>query len=246
MNHFFVTPIQISENKITITGNDFRHIKQVLRMNIGDEATFSDGINQVEYHGIITGFDDETAYFDIIYIQELNNELPAQVYLFQSLPKADKMELIIQKAVELGIHEIIPINTTRSIVRLNDKKAQTKIKRWQAISEAAAKQCKRGTIPLINNLMDFGQALKTASGMDLKIIPYEMADNIEDTKKIISAIKPGQTIAIFIGAEGGFAKEEIDLATKSGITPITMGKRILRTETAALVILSWIMYHLEI
>jgi len=245
VNHFFITPGQINKNEITVTGNDFRHIKNVLRMKIGEEAAFSDGVDAVEYRGIITDFGDDTVCFELIYTQEINHELPAKVYLFQSLPKADKMELIIQKAVELGVYKIIPVAAARSIVRLDEKKALAKVKRWQGISEAAAKQCKRGIIPIVCEVMSFNQAINFAAAMDVKIIPYEMADDIGNTKNIIGSLKPGQTVAIFIGPEGGFSSQEIDLAIKTGISPITMGKRILRTETAALVILSWIMYQLE-
>jgi len=245
MNHFFITPDQINENKLIITGSDIRHIKTVLRMKVGDEASFSDGISPSLYRGIMTEVNDEGISFDIIYIQDTNHELPSQVYLLQGLPKADKMESIIQKAVELGIYEIIPVKTARSIVRLDEKKAQTKLKRWQNISEAAAKQSKRQTIPIVHNIMNFDEAVRFISQMDIKIIPYELADDFEKTKKAIERIEPGQTIAILIGPEGGFTSQEINFAIEAGINPVTMGKRILRTETAAFVILSWIMYHLE-
>ena len=245
MNHFFITPNQIKDKKIAITGSDVRHIKNVLRMKAGEEASFSDGVNPFTHHAVLAEISDEIIYFDLIYTQEANQELSARIYLFQSLPKADKMELVIQKAVELGVHEIIPVATARSIVKLDAKKAQAKRQRWQSISEAAAKQCHRQSIPLINGIMNFTDALKWAEKMELRMIPYEMADNMEKTKKSIQSIKSGQTVAIFIGPEGGFSADEIKLAIKAGITPITMGRRILRTETAAFVILSWIMYQLE-
>ncbi|MCL2051980.1 MAG: 16S rRNA (uracil(1498)-N(3))-methyltransferase [Lachnospiraceae bacterium] len=246
MHHFFIKPEQIYNNEIIITGNDFRHIKNVLRMKIGEEATLSDGENPLLYHGIIADLNNENVRFDLLYHEEINHELKARVYLFQSLPKASKMELIIQKAVELGVHEIIPTATDRSIVRLDEKKALAKVKRWQSISEAAAKQNKRGIVPIVREVMDFSQAISSLDMMEIKIIAYEMANDIEKTKSIIAGIKPGQNVAIFIGPEGGFSSHEIELATKAGITPVTMGKRILRTETAVFVILSWIMYHLEI
>ena len=245
MNHFFITSGQINNNLITVTGSDVRHINNVLRMKTGDEATFSDGVNPVTYHGILTEINNESVCFELIYAQETNHELPVKVYLFQSLPKSDKMELIIQKAVELGIHEIIPISTSRSVVRLDDKKALAKVKRWQTVSEAAAKQCKRDLIPNIHDVMTFARAITYASDMDIKIIPYEMAEDFTKTRRIIENINPGQSIAVFIGPEGGFSRAEIETAGKAGFSPITIGKRILRTETAALVILSWIMYLFE-
>ncbi|MCL2253769.1 MAG: 16S rRNA (uracil(1498)-N(3))-methyltransferase [Lachnospiraceae bacterium] len=245
MHHFFINSDQINEKKITVLGNDVRHIKSVLRMKVSDEISFSDGEKPVEYHGIITEITDRHIICDLIYIQKSNHELPARVYLFQALPKADKMELIIQKAVELGIYEIIPIFSDRSVIRLDEKKAQAKIKRWQGISEASAKQCKRQVIPRISDIMSFKEAVKYAADKDIKIIPYEMAEDMNKTKTIFSNLKTAQSVAVFIGSEGGFTNQEIELAKTAGISPITMGKRILRTETAGFVILSWIMYQLE-
>jgi 16S rRNA (uracil1498-N3)-methyltransferase len=244
MNRFFFTP-EINENEIIITGNDVHHIKKVLRLKVGAEISLCDKEKAVEYYGVITDIGEDSIRCELRYVQETEQELPAKVYLFQALPKADKMELVIQKAVELGIHEIIPVAAARSVVRLDEKKAAAKIKRWQGISEAAAKQSKRGIIPAIREVMSFAEAIKVAADMDLSIIPYEMAEDINNTRNVITSIKHGQTVAIFIGPEGGFAPEEIALAKEAGVQPITMGKRILRTETAALVILSWIMYHLE-
>ena len=172
-------------------------------------------------------------------------ELPSKVYLFQGLPKADKMELIIQKAVELGVYEVIPVATKRAVVKLDEKKAKSKIARWQGISEAAAKQSKRRVIPEIKEVMTFKQAVAYAESMDVKLIPYELAEGMQTTKEIIDGLVPGQSVAIFIGPEGGFDEAEIETAMESGIKPITLGKRILRTETAGFTILSWIMYRLE-
>lgn len=172
-------------------------------------------------------------------------ELPSKVFLFQGLPKGDKMELIIQKAVELGVYEVIPVAAKRAVVKLDEKKAKGKILRWQGIAEAAAKQSRRRIIPEVQKVMTMKEAIAYASGMDIRIIPYEMAEGMEKTKGIIASLKPGQTIAVFIGPEGGFEESEIEEAKAAGIYPITMGRRILRTETAALAILAWIMYQLE-
>ena len=173
-------------------------------------------------------------------------ELPAKIYLFQGLPKADKLELIIQKAVELGVYQVIPVETKRSIVKLDDKKAKTKTARWQQISEAAAKQSKRGIIPEVKEPVPFAKALQMAETMDVKLIPYELAEGMEKTRTLIESVKPGQSIAIFIGPEGGFDESEIAAAMEKGIEPITLGRRILRTETAPLAILSWLGYFLEV
>lgn len=155
------------------------------------------------------------------------------------------MELIIQKAVELGVYRVIPVATKRCVVKLDDKKAKSKIARWQTIAEAAAKQSKRGIIPQVTDVMSFRDALALASSMDVKMIPYEHAEGMDKTKAIMESLKPGQEIAVFIGPEGGFEEEEIQKALELGIEPVTLGKRILRTETAGFTVLSWIMYHLE-
>lgn len=155
------------------------------------------------------------------------------------------MELIIQKAVELGVYEVIPVAAKRCVVKLDDKKAKSKIARWQGIAEAAAKQSKRGIIPKVADVMTFGEAVQFAAGMDVKLIPYELAEGMDKTKEIIGNLQAGQSIAIFIGPEGGFETTEVEKALSLGIEPITLGKRILRTETAGFTVLSWIMYQLE-
>lgn len=172
-------------------------------------------------------------------------ELPSKIYLFQGIPKADKMELIIQKAVELGVYEIIPVAMRRSVVKLDEKKAKSKLLRWQSISEAAAKQSKRKVIPNVKAVMTFKEAAAYAKQMDVKLLPYELAEGMHHTKELIGGLVPGQSVAVFIGPEGGFDEEEIKTASESGLQPITMGKRILRTETAGFTILAWLMYHLE-
>ena len=155
------------------------------------------------------------------------------------------MELIVQKAVELGACEIVPMATRRAVVKLEGKKEEAKRKRWQTIAESAAKQAKRMIIPRVSPVMNFSQAAEYAASMDVRLIPYEMAENMAATRKILSSVKPGQSVGIFIGPEGGFEKEEIELALAKGIVPITLGKRILRTETAGFTLLSVLMYLLE-
>lgn len=245
MYQFFVKPEQICGNEICITGNDVNHIKNVLRMKIGEEIAVSNGMDNKEYRCEIAEIGEEEVRCQLRFIKEDGLELPSKIYLFQGLPKADKMELIIQKAVELGVYEVIPVATKRAVVKLDEKKAKSKIARWQGISEAAAKQSKRRVIPEIKEVMTFKQAVAYAADMDIKLIPYELADGMQTTKEIVDSIMPGQSVAIFIGPEGGFEEAEIEAATESGIKPITLGKRILRTETAGFTILSWLMYRLE-
>jgi len=247
MYQFFVEPSQIQQNKVIITGTDVNHIKNVLRMKVGEEIAVSNGIDQKEYRCAIMSFEEDAVWCELRFVKEDGLELPAKIYLFQGLPKADKMELIIQKAVELGAHEIIPVACKRCVVKLDDKKQKSKIQRWQGISEAAAKQSKRRVIPQIHDVMSFSQAVEYAKDMDLKLIPYEMqaSEAMAETKKLIESAKPGQNIAVFIGPEGGFDEAEVSKALDAGIVPITLGKRILRTETAGFTTIAWLMYHLE-
>lgn len=245
MYQFFVEPSQIQGNRIVILGKDVNHIKNVLRMRPGEEIAVSNGTDGKEYRcGIEEIFEDEVVC-SLRFIKEDALELPSKVYLFQGLPKADKMELIIQKAVELGVYQVIPVSAKRAVVKLDEKKAKSKIERWQGIAEAAAKQSKRGIIPQIGPLMTMKQAIEFSKCAKVRVIPYELAEGMSKTKEIIESLQPGEDVAIFIGPEGGFEEDEIKLASESGIEPITLGKRILRTETAGMTVLSWIMYHLE-
>ena len=245
MYHFFVEPSQIQGNKIIITGKDVNHIKNVLRMKPGEEIAVSNGLDGKEYHCGIAEWYEDRIVCDLFFVKEEGVELASKIYLFQGLPKADKMELIIQKAVELGVYEIITVASKRAVVKLDAKKAESKLIRWQAIAEAAAKQSKRGIIPKIKEVMSFQEAVAYSSCAQVKIIPYELAQGMERTKEIISGIRPGEPVAVFIGPEGGFAEEEIEMAMQAGIEPVTLGRRILRTETAGMAVLSVIMYHLE-
>ncbi|MBR4731510.1 MAG: 16S rRNA (uracil(1498)-N(3))-methyltransferase [Lachnospiraceae bacterium] len=266
MYQFFVDQAQIDAlNKtVTITGADVNHIKNVLRMKSGEELAVSNGQDGKEYRCAIRAFHEKgehaeacgigiaggvwqeaTVECELRFIKEDGVELPSKIYLFQGLPKADKLELIIQKSVELGVYQVIPVETKRSVVKLDEKKAKAKTARWQQISEAAAKQSKRGIIPEVKEPVSFKKALELAKEMDVKLIPYELAEGMEKTRQLIESIKPGQSIAIFIGPEGGFDEAEIQAAQEAGIEPITLGRRILRTETAPLAILAWLGYQLE-
>lgn len=245
MYQFFVEPSQIQDKKIIITGSDVNHMKNVLRMKVGEEIAVRNGVDGKEYRCGIEAFAQDQVICSLRFVKEEGVELPSKIYLFQGIPKADKMELIVQKAVELGVYEVIPVAVKRCVVRLDEKKARAKVNRWQGIAEAAAKQSKRGVVPAVKNPMTMKEAAAYARGMDVKMIPYELAEDIAHTKKMIEAIRPGESVAVFIGPEGGFEESEISEALAAGIDPVTLGKRILRTETAGLVVLSWLMYHFE-
>ena len=244
MHHFFVTPEQVKENHIYIEGSDVNHVKNVLRMKLGEELEICDGNNK-KY---LCEIEEMTSDYVCALIKEemsSDTELPSRLYLFQGLPKSDKMELIIQKAVELGTYEIIPVATKRAVVKLDDKKASKKVERWNSIAEGGAKQSGRSFIPEVTAVMSFKEALAYAGKLDVVLIPYELAEGMAETKQIISAIEPGQSVGIFIGPEGGFEISEVESAMAAGAKAITLGKRILRTETAGLTTLSILMYHLE-
>ena len=245
MYQFFVEPEQIQGNTVTILGNDVNHIRNVLRMQPGEEISVSNGLDGKEYRCSITRMDDENVICSLMFIKEDGIELPARVTLFQCLPKGDKMELIIQKAVELGVYQIVPVASKRCVVKLEEKKAAAKVRRWQGIAEAAAKQSKRRIIPEVASVMTFRESLVYAASMDVKLLPYELAEGMEKTKGIIGSLKEGQRIAVFIGPEGGFDEDEAAEALKAGFASITLGRRILRTETAGLTVMGWIMYQLE-
>lgn len=246
MYHFFVSKNNIVDHTIFIEGTDYNHIKNVLRMREGDEISVGTGEDENEYRCMIEKFEDDRVICKLLFVKEANVELPAKVILYQCLPKADKMEMIIQKCVELGVSEIIPVASKRCVVKLDDKKASSKIARWQSIAEAAGKQSKRAIVPFIGQVTKFSDALKDAERADVKIIPYELCEGMEDTKEVFKNIKSGQTIAVFIGPEGGFDEGEVDEAIQSGITPISLGKRILRTETAGLAVMAWLSFVLEV
>ncbi len=246
MYQFFVDASQIQDRRIVITGGDVNHIKNVLRLKPGEEIAVKNGIDNKEYRCGIEAFTPDSVICSLRFVREEGVELPSKIYLFQGIPKADKMELIIQKAVELGVFEVIPVTAARCVVKLDSKKVGTKVNRWQGIAEAAAKQCRRGRIPVIREPMSMKEAAAYAQEMDVRMIPYELADNqLAHTKKIIESVHPGESVAVFIGPEGGFEEREVQEALAAGIEPVTLGKRILRTETAGLVVLSWLMYHLE-
>lgn len=245
MYQFFVEPGQIQGREILIQGSDVNHIKNVLRMRVGEELSVSNGVDGREYRCHIAEFAEDVIRCELRFIKEEGTELPSRIYLLQGLPKADKMELIIQKAVELGVYQIVPVATRRTVVKLDAKKATSKVTRWQAIAEAAAKQSRRGIIPQVQQVMDWKQALDYVKELPVRLIPYELAEDMGRTRDILERLEPGQDIAVFIGPEGGFEAEEIAGAMEAGVIPITLGKRILRTETAGMTVLSWLMYYLE-
>ncbi len=247
MYQFFVESDQINLNdkRVIIRGTDVNHIRNVLRMKAGEELQVSNGQDGKEYHCGILSLEEDKIVCELWFVKEDNVELPVRVYLFQGIPKGDKMELIVQKAVELGVYRIIPVETKRCVVKLDRGKAESKVRRWQGIAEAAAKQSRRGIIPEILPVMSFRDALDMAVDMDVRLIPYELAEDMEKTRRMIGGIKKGQDVAVFIGPEGGFEDREVEMAAEKGIQAVTLGRRILRTETAGMTVIAWIGYVTE-
>ena len=267
MYRFFVKPENICGNDIYIEGQDFNHIKNALRMKIGEEVSVFEDLSEAssgegvkdpagssdvteigrEYRCEVAAFEDDRVHLKLRFIKEESVELANKIYLFQGLPKSDKLELIIQKAVELGVYEVIPVRMKRCVVKYDTKKEAAKIERYNAIAKAAAKQSRRGVIPCVKNVMNFTEAVEYCKDMDVRLLPYELADMnaMDKTRELLGSIKEGQSVAVFIGPEGGFDGSEYETALEGGFMPITLGHRILRTETAGMTVLSWLTYLLE-
>lgn len=242
MPRFFVEQSNIYSNIINITGEDVNHIKKVLRLKCGDYITLCDG-NGNDYLVEIEKFEAECVRTGIIRSEKSTTEPPIEVTLFQGLPKSDKMDFIIQKGVELGVGRIVPVITGRTVVRIENRQdAEKKSARWQRISLEAAKQCNRGVVPKVEIPQEYEKALTAAQSADLSVILYE-----KETKQgLRECIKKNdiKKISVIIGPEGGFMEDEIERAGFYGIKPVTLGPRILRTETAGIAVLSILMYEL--
>lgn len=243
MYNFFVESETKKDGRYFISGSDFNHIKNVLRMNVGDTLLVScDNSSDLCK---ITDIESNTVIVEIVEKNYKNTNLPIEIHLFQGLPKSDKLELIIQKSVELGVASVTPVSMKRSIVKIDDKKTKTKNQRWQAIAEAAAKQSKRNSVPKVCDILSYREMLKTAENLDLLLVPYECADGMNATKQALKEIKSGMSVGIIIGPEGGFDQKEIEAAIQSGGKIISLGSRILRTETAAITAIAMCMLYSE-
>ena len=243
MYQFFVEDEQVQQDRICIVGGDVNHIGHVLRMKTGEKIRISDQSGR-SYFCRILEITEEEVWAQIEDTDEMGTEFSHKVYLFQGLPKSDKMELIIQKTVELGVYTVIPVAMKNCVVKLDDKKAKSKVTRWQAIAESAAKQSKRSLIPEVKMPMSYKEAVAYAKKLDVKLVPYENEHGMAGTKAAMEQIKKGESIAVFIGPEGGFAPEEIEMV-RDEMQLISLGRRILRTETAGIVALAILGYQLE-
>lgn len=243
MHQFFIESEQVGKEYVTIVGSDVNHIRNVLRMKPGEKIRVSTTQGQ-DYFCRIAEVGADFVQADILEEEAPNTELPSKIYLFQAIPKGDRMETVIEKAVELGVYEIIPVDMKFCVVKLDEKKAANKIRRWQAIAESAAKQSKRSLIPQIHPVMRYKDAIAYAAECDVNLVPYENERGMTATKEALDQLQPGQSVSIMIGPEGGFAPEEID-AVREQMQVISLGKRILRTDTAAITTMSIVMTALE-
>lgn len=247
MLHLFADPSDVQDELLTITGPEVNHIRNVMRLKPGEEISVSIGGDGKEYRYGIESYTEDSVLCRLRFVKDKEVELPVKVLLFQGLPKADKMDLIVQKAVELGAAEIIPVSMERCVVKLDAGKAAKKTARWQTIAESAASQSRRSIIPRVLALMSMREAVEYAKAQtEVRVIPYELQEDDGSVKQYLESLKEGQSVSIFIGPEGGFTPAEVELAKEAGIRPISLGRRILRTETAGLAILSWLIYILEI
>ena len=242
MYNFFVNETEKQDNSFIITESDFNHISNVLRMKTGDEILVS--CNGQASLCKIEIFSDYVKA-EVIEENYHNTNLPIKIHLFQGLPKSDKMELIIQKAVELGVEEITPVEMNRCVVKVEEKKKKSKQERWQLIAESAAKQSKRNLVPTVNIPISFANVIKAAEDFDLFLVPYENEDGMKATADCLSKIRSGMKIGVLIGPEGGFDDKEIERCRQEGFRSISLGKRILRTETAAITSTAMLMLYSE-
>ena len=243
MIHIFTD--NITDNHVRIEGEALNHLRNVLRVEKGDDILVSDGSGH-DYTACISTIGADFIEADIIGTQT-PRELPVDITLYQALPKGDKLELIIQKSVELGVARIVPIATSRCVVKLDDKTARKKTERWQKIAQSASEQSQRGRIPEVSLPMTWKEALKDAANHRRNVIPYELENENVALRQLLEDARTGQidSLGIFIGPEGGFTEDEIASATAAGIIPITLGRRILRTETAGMALIAAVMLEIE-
>ncbi len=242
MQQVFVEDTQVGKEYVTITGDDAHHLIRVVRLAVGEKIRVSTAGGK-NYLCQVAEIGDDFLQADIV-SDLISTELPARVLLFQALPKGDRMETVIEKTVELGVSEIIPVSMQFCVVKLTREKAESKVRRWQSIAENAARQSKRSVLPTVREVCDFETALDSFLQCDLALFPYENERGMEATQDAFAAIRPGQTIGIMIGPEGGFSLEEVE-AVENKARCLSLGKRILPTDTAAITALSLVMLSLE-
>ena len=242
MQQIFINQSVKEQEIFTVAGDDARHLSQVLRMRAGETLRVSTQAGD-NYLCEIVALNKTEVTLRVLE-KMASTELEKRIYLFQAIPKGDRMETVIEKAVELGVYEIIPVEMKYCVVKLDDKKKASRLKRYQSIAEAAAKQSKRSSIPQIHDFMTYAEAVAYARQCDACIVPYECAEGMEATKRVLTKMADASSISIMIGPEGGFADEEIE-AVREDMDVISLGSRILRTDTAAITTMAMVMLAVE-
>ncbi len=242
MPRFFIGPENAPcGDKITVTGEDARHISLSLRARVGEEYVLCDE-NGTEYLSKIDKMDSNSVYFTVLEKKQSLSEPSVKVFLYQALVKGDKFDEIVQKAVELGVSGIIPVISSRCVSKPDGKTLEKKVERWRKIAKAAAMQCERAAVPTVENALTYKEALEKIKDCGCGFVCYETGPRVP-LKEIFDAKKGAKTYGFFIGPEGGLSEGEAALARESGIPLASLGSRILRTETAPVCVLSAIMFY---
>jgi len=240
----FVGFDKIENNTALIEGSDVNYLKNVLRLKVGDEISIMDSKSK-EYSAKITSIDKDAIRVDLIAEKHPKSESKVKLTVAQGMPKNPKMDFVVQKATELGVLRIIPMKTERSIVKIEGEKEDTKVNRWQKIAKEAAEQSGRLIIPFVEQVRDLKEVIRLYNDFDKCIILWEM-EKENTIKKFLQENKGIKSLLVLIGPEGGFSHDEAELAKSQGFIPVTIGSRILRTETASIAVLSMIDYELEL
>lgn len=242
MHRFYVHDENIGKDTLVITGKDVNHISKVLRLKSADKIVVCNS-NNIEYQCEILKLDKEEVLCKIISSNVSSAEPQIKIILFQGMPKAQKMDLIVQKCVEIGVCSIQPVMTERTVIKINGRDIHSKISRWNKIAYEASKQSGRGIIPEVFEPVDFKKAVEISKGSDLTIIPYEN-EKSHGIKGVLTENRTVKSVGIFIGPEGGFSESEIGYASENDIVPVTLGPRILRTETAGFISAAFVLYDI--
>ncbi|MBN6186206.1 16S rRNA (uracil(1498)-N(3))-methyltransferase [Aneurinibacillus sp. BA2021] len=243
MQRYFVDPSQMDERFVTITGDDVNHIARVMRSRPGDEVICCNGLGR-DVRGAIAAIEADHVRVRIVAEDLMNRELPVQVTIAQGLPKGDKMELVIQKGTELGAFSFCAFTSMRTVVKLDEKKEKKRMERWQKIAKEAAEQSHRSRVPDVMNVLSWRELLASAPRFHYALFAYEQEEEAT-LRRALSDVPAGSNILLVIGPEGGFDEKEVAEAAAAGFVSVSLGRRILRAETAPLYALSCMSYAFE-
>ncbi len=240
MGRFFVPREAVKGNRIVIEGEEAHHIRNVMRLKESDEVVAFDGQGR-EYAGVIRETGPHGVVIDILRTRELPVEGGVSLTLAQAIPKKEKMDYIVEKATELGVRRIVPVRTERTVVALAAERGRARVERWRRIAREAAKQCGSPTIPVVEDLAEFDTFVRSSKGYEVSLMAC-LADGSMPVKEALKTPKP-ETLLIFIGPEGDFTKQEIELARANGARLVSLGPRILKSDTAGLALIAMVQYE---